>query len=289
MHVLMTGAQGYIGQQLCQSAPAGVQITAVSLRQHSIASLPLHTIDTIVHLSARVHQPAASASDYQRINHDQTLALATAAKAAGVKRFVFFSTMAVYGGHGSLGDPAPLTEQSPCLPDSPYGQSKYAAEQALQALADDTFSLAILRPPMVYGPGCPGNMARLQQLVAKLPILPFGWPDNRRSLVAIDNLVALSWQLIQQPIQGIFLPQDPAPLSIQTLVSLLAQAQQQQPLLVRPPGWLLTLASRLQPRITNSLFGSLYYDNQQTCQILNYSPPLSSADAIQKMCQNAQK
>lgn len=289
MHILVTGAQGYIGQHLCHSAPAGVTLHPASLRQQPVTDLPLSTIDTVMHLSALVHQPDASTDDYFRINLEQTRQLAHAAKAAGVKRFVFFSTMAVYGGHGSLSTSTALTEQSPCQPDSPYGQSKYAAEQALQALADDRFSVAIIRPPMVYGPGCPGNMVRLQKLIRTLPLLPFDWPDNQRSLVAIDNLLALSWQVIQQPVAGIFLPQDPTPLSIKTMVSLLAQAEQQQPRLIRPPHWLLQLASRLQPRLTHSLYGSLYYDNRQTCQTLSFIAPQSSAEAFHQMCQQPQK
>jgi len=289
MHILVTGAQGYIGQQLCQSAPADTHIHAVSLRQQPITQLPLHGIDTIVHLSALVHQPDASPDDYFRINLEQTRQLAQAAKAAGVKRFIFFSTMAVYGGHGSLGNSTALTEQSPCQPGSPYGKSKYAAEQALQALSDNHFSVAIIRPPMVYGPGCPGNMARLQKLIKALPLLPFDWAENQRSLVSINNLLALSWQVIQQPVTGIFLPQDPTPLSIKTLTTLLAQAEQQQPRLIRPPQWLLKLAAQLQPRITHSLYGSLYYNNQHSCQTLDFTPPQTSADAINQMCKHQQK
>ncbi|MCV6590575.1 MAG: NAD-dependent epimerase/dehydratase family protein [Marinobacterium sp.] len=286
MQILITGASGYIGQHLCQRL-TDHHIQPVSLRQTPVEQLELQGIDTVIHLSALVHQPDAPASLYQQINHDQTLALAQAAKCAGVKQFIFFSTMAVYGGHGSLTHCEPLTETSPCQPDSPYGQSKYAAEQALTTLADDEFKLAIIRPPMVYGPNCPGNMTRLQQLVARLPLLPLGYNDNFRSVVALDNLLAMTFAIIEQQASGIFLPQDAKPVSIATLSRLLAQAQQRHRVFFAPPHWSLKLAARLHPRLTCSLFGSLSYDNRLSCQRLNFTPPLNTAQAIKQMCHSA--
>lgn len=285
MQILITGASGYIGQHLSHTLAAAHNIAGVSLRATEPAQLPLQVTDTVIHLSGIVHQPDASEALHQQINTDQTITLAQQARDAGVRHFIFFSSVAVYGGHGSLQPGAALNEQSPCQPDSPYGRSKLAAEQALLAMADADFTVAIVRPPMVYGPGCPGNMARLQRLVARLPALPLGWQHNRRSLVAIDNLIAMTRCILEQQASGIFLPQDPEPLSIQQLSQLLADAQQRRRWLFSPSRPLLLLAQRLRPRLINSLYGNFQLDNRHSLEQLDFTPPLSSREAITRMCE----
>ena len=283
-HILVTGAQGYIGQQFCQRYGQQAEITPASLRQTPIDQINFQTVDCVLHLSARVHSTTADDAEHHRINCEQSLALARAAKDAGVKQFVFFSTMAVYGSHGSLADSGPLTEFSECQPSTAYGRSKYEAEQGLKKLSDADFNIAIIRPPMVYGAGCPGNMARLQKLVTQLPLLPFRYSSNRRSIVSIENLLTITWEVIQQQASGIFLPQDPAPISIQSLVEQLMQAQHVKPPLLPVPQWLLKALFKLSPRQICSLYGSLYYDSRHTEQQLQLPPLQTTAQGIHGMC-----
>lgn len=292
MHLLITGATGYIGQHLVRQLSSSHQIRGVSLRQYSSDREPLETlslqgVDAVIHLSGVVHQPSASDAEHQRINVDQTLQLARHAKASGVRQFVFFSSLAVYGSHGELGPAQPLTESSPCTPTSAYGRSKYQAEQALQALASEQFKVAIIRPPMVYGPGCPGNMARLSNLVRRLPVHPLGWSHNCRSLVSIDNLCAMTARIVQTQSQGIYLPQDPVPLSIAEICTLLSKAQKRPARLLPVPAPLIKLGHWIKPGPIASLFGSLYVDNRNSCLQLGFEPPQSTQQAFEIMCKGA--
>lgn len=282
--ILITGAYGYIGSALCQSLDS-YSITPVSLRE--TPQPELDGIETIVHLSAIVHQPKSKTADYERVNRDQTLELAKNAKHAGIKQFIFFSTMAVYGGHGTLShNHHPLTELTPCNPDTDYGRSKYHAESALLEMQSEQFIVSIVRPPLVYGPNCPGNMMRLAKLVQRFPTLPFANCDNKRSVVSIANLVQMVELIISHHASGVFLPQDPEPVSTSQLIGWLAEAQNVTTYQTMLPSAFVKLCAKLKPRLTSSLFGSLYYDNADTCDRLNYQPGQSTQQALQQMFAN---
>lgn len=277
-NILITGANGYIGSHLCAQLGQQHHIHPISLRQTPKPDLT--GVDTLIHLSALVHGKGEQSEDaHQRINTEQTLTLAKTAKEAGVKQFIFFSTMAVYGGHGSLDSDSPLTEQSPCQPTSAYGRSKLQAELQLKTLMDDHFKVAIIRPPMVYGKHCPGNMARLAKLASLSPILPFGNQTNRRSIVSIENLVRFTQQITEQQVSGIFLPQDPEPQTIKQMAAGLAQAKQKKCLFIPLPLWLLKTLEKISPRIVQSLYGSLYYDNADSLKRLHSKSTAFSSSA----------
>jgi nucleoside-diphosphate-sugar epimerase len=181
----------------------------------------------VVHLAARVHVMRERAADplaeHRRVNRDATLALARAAQRAGVRRFVFMSTIKV---NGERTTGAPFSERDAPAPADPYAISKWEAEQGLQAIAaGGALELAVLRPPLVYGPGVKGNFLRLMKLVARRVPLPLGGVDNRRSLIYVGNLAsAIERACLAPGAQGTFLVSDGADLSTADLLRKLGDA-----------------------------------------------------------------
>jgi UDP-glucose 4-epimerase len=208
--------------------------------------------DVLIHAAALVHR-AASPTEHDRVNRALTEQLADVCQP---RLFIFLSTLAVYGQTGAVGRPCVLNAHTPADPRTPYGRSKYAAELALgERFRGTGTTLAILRPPMVYGPGCPGNYAKLRRLAAWLPIFPD--LDNARSVLHIQNLCALVRFLIAQGAGGLFLPQDPALCPTAGLFAKLAADQGRRVRLSKTLGrWVGRVPLPLVPK----LFGNLTYD-----------------------------
>jgi len=226
LKLLVTGASGYIGRKFCEDYAKNYDFTCVSLREKKIEYIDFSGIETILHLSALVHQKESQPADeYFRVNYKQTIDLAKAAKLNGVRHFVFFSTVAVYGLNGYLDGEEEyiITEESKCNPVDPYGESKLSAEIGLLALEDEDFVVSIIRPPVVYGAACPGNMTRLLEIVKKIPVLPFDFSKNKRSMVFIGNLTNFTNLIILKKIRGVTIPQDKEIFSIKKIVQLLSK------------------------------------------------------------------
>ncbi|MDZ5649106.1 NAD-dependent epimerase/dehydratase family protein [Nitrospirillum sp. BR 11828] len=178
-----------------------------------------------------------------------------------------------------------MTESDPARPEDAYGDSKRAAEQALRALCppDGALSLAILRPPLVHGPGVKANMAALVRLATEWPVLPLGGIDNRRSLISLDSLTDAIARAVERPeVTGTFLVADQPALSTSRLVAHLAAAAGKHPWLVTLPPAAWRLAGRL-PRlsgIVDRLTGSLELDDTAFRAAFDWQPPLSQDDAL---------
>ena len=195
--ILVTGASGFVGSSVMRRmALDGRYVVASSQRLTPDADWQsaLQDIDMVIHTAARAHLSPDEAKDalaeFRRTNVEGTLCLAQQAAAAGVKRFVFLSSIKVNGERTTKN--RRFTAGDVPAPEDAYGQSKFEAEQGLQAIArNSTMELVIIRPPMVYGPGMKGNLAALLRLVARGVPLPLGTVYNKLSLVALDNLVDL--------------------------------------------------------------------------------------------------
>ena len=175
MNIIVTGATGFIGQYFIKKHTQKYNIKTFSFRNNDINTLNCNDIDTVVHLSALVHQMGCVTRDeYERINVDQTITLAKKAKKSGVRHFIFMSTIKVYGEETT----EIYTENSPCNPEDDYGKSKFKAENELKKLETADFKISIIRTPIVYGYGVKANMKNLVNLAKKCPVLPFNNIEN---------------------------------------------------------------------------------------------------------------
>jgi nucleoside-diphosphate-sugar epimerase len=310
MNIFLTGATGFVGGALLRHLKANTahQVT-IGLRQPdaAVSALADHTllwgltqdeppnlegIDCVIHAAARVHQLRETAADplaaFRAVNTTGTLRLAQAAIAAGVKRFVYVSTIHVNGHEREQ----PYTANDQPQPTDPYGISKWEAEQGLQALKDQ-LEIVIVRPPLVYGPNAPGNFGRLVRAVERGLPLPFGAIDNRRSLIALDNLVDFLRCAAEHPRAAgeTFLVSDGAAVSTPELVRQIATALQRSPrLLAVSPRLLAGLFALVgKPATFQRLGGSLWIDDSPAQTILGWRAPLSMAQAMKQIATESNK
>ena len=260
---------------------------------HTRWQAALEGVDTVLHLAARVHVMNEKASDpltaFRDVNTAGTLNLARQAAAAGVRRLVFLSSIKVNGEHTAPG--RPFTADQPAQPEDPYGQSKWEAEQGLQAVSAETgLEVVVVRPPLVYGPGVKANFLKLMNAVARGTPLPLGAVDNRRSLLALDNLTDLLLRCVEQPAAAghTFLASDGQDLSTPDLVRALARAMGRPARLWPVPVAWLRMAGKLLgrgPQI-DRLIGSLQVDIGHTRRVLGWTPRLTVEQGLRLAVQD---
>lgn len=215
--ILITGAHSFIGTSLAAYLgrhPDAYETETLSMHGHTPDEYDFHGADAVVHVAAIVHQKNTKRLQplYDAVNRDLTLALAQKAKREGVKQFVFFSSIGIYGMETGV-----IDEKTQPDPKTLYGRSKYEAEQSIAPLADENYFVTILRPPTVFGPGAKGNPARLARLAKALPFCPDF--ENRRSMVSIETLCGTVEALLDAPRSGIFFPQEPKPVATGDLIA----------------------------------------------------------------------
>lgn len=281
--LMITGASGFIGSNFIERYKDKYNIIPVDLLKIKPEEIDFRGVDTVLHLAALVHQmKGAPREKYFEVNTELTRRVAEEAKKQGVRHFVFYSTVKVYGYDGDLyNHNLILNEESECKPiNDPYGESKWEAEKILRRLEDDNFKIGIIRPPMVYGKGVKGNMESLIKLVKILPVLPFNYDKNRRSLVNIENLMYLTTLVIDKEASGVFLPLDEKNISLKEIVKGIEKAYNLKRInipMIQPIFWLLT---KVKPNIMVRLFGTLQFDNQQTKEKLEYIAKVKYVEGI---------
>ena len=279
MKLLITGSSGFVGRYFIKKYKGKYDIRTFSFLKDDINSLDCSDLDVVFHLSALVHQMGgASCEEYERVNVTQTLQLAKKAKECGVKQFVFMSTVKVYGEETE----SVYTEKSICNPEDEYGKSKLKAELELKKLEDEIFKVSIIRTPIVYGYGVKANIKSLVKLVNKMPILPFGNIQNKRSMVYIGNLCYLVDVVIEQQKAGVFLASDDEPLSTSRLIELIAKNLNKKVYLIKTP-FFESFLKLVKPSFHKRLYGSLEVDNSITKEKLNLKNPYSVEDGIRLM------
>lgn len=307
MRVLVTGANGFVGSRLAGqlgrtdhfSLACAVRTTGTCRfgEEYSIGELgpktdwsaALRGQDVVVHLAARAHVMVDEAPDplveYRRVNVDGTLNLARQAIDAGVRRFVFVSSIKVNGEQTDLGQP--FTSDQMTAPADAYGVSKLEAERGLLALGKESgMEVVIIRPPLVYGPGVKGNFATLIKLVEKGIPLPLGAISNKRTLVSLDNLVDLIQVCIDHPAAAneVFLAGDNRDLSTSELLREVGKAVGKPARLIPVPQGLLMVAARLLGKtdVARRLFGSLQVDISKARNLLGWEPPVSVEEGLRR-------
>lgn len=278
MRLLLTGANGFIGSSFYLNYRGQFEIETFSFR-NDLDTLTISTIDAVVHLAALVHQMNGAPNEaYRKINVTKTVALAKKAKEAGVKQFIFMSSVKVYGEESDTA----YDETTLCYPKDPYGESKLEAEKALLALANDTFKVSIIRTPVVYGEGVKANIFKLISLTDKYRYLPFGGIANRRSMVYVGNLTHLISEIITQEKAGIFLASDDQPVSTTQLIDSIANALNKSVTLF-PCRLLKFLLKIFKPALYQRLYLDLFVDNTWTRSQLNLKNPYTTQAGIEKM------
>ncbi len=308
--ILVTGGSGFVGgaviRRLAAAAPRGVlaavrrpgivfpgdvrSVPVDDLLATTDWSAALNGVDCVVHCAARVHvmneESADPLAEFRRVNVAGTAHLARQAAACGVRRFVFLSSVKVNG--ESTEEDLPFTADATPAPADPYGVSKREAEDVLRGIAGETgLEVVILRPPLVYGPGVKANFASMMRWLARGVPLPFAAVTaNRRSLVALDNLVDLIVTCLHHPAaaQQTFLVSDGEDLSTADLLRRMGTALGRPARLFGVPPALLRLAATVanRPGVYQRLCGSLQLDITKTRQRLGWTPPLSVDEGLRR-------
>lgn len=304
--VLVTGASGFIGRNLCAFLKkSGYFVRGTGRRDgHDISWVneyiqvgeinektnwqpALAGVDTVIHLAARVHimreNAADSLEEFRRVNALGTKHLARMAVEAGVKRFIFTSSVKVNG----EGRQAPYTEEDVPAPEDAYGVSKLEAEQVLAQIAAETgFEVTILRLPLVYGPGVKANFRNLIKLVScRLPI-PFKSIKNRRSFLYIGNLIDVIMICLRDPkaVGQTFLVSDGQDVAVPDLIRIIAKAMGKRAILFSLPLGLLKMLCKIvgKTEVLEKLTGSLCVDIGKIRNLLNWNPPFTIEEGIKE-------
>jgi UDP-glucose 4-epimerase len=280
MKIALTGASGFVGKRFADYNQGKYSIRPFSLQKVKVYEIDFSGIDTVVHLAGKAHEMRLIPDQvYYDVNYQLTKELAERAKDRGVSQFVFISSTKVYGDVAV----AALNEQSTCNPEDAYGRSKYQAEELLRYLANASFRVAIIRPPLVYGPGVKGNMLRLLDLASKDIPLPFGRSGNARSIVFVDNLIELINIVIDRQASGLFIAGDQKPVSSDELIRIIRLHMGKTEGLLNVPGFIRTVLRNVKPGIYSRLFGSFVVDNSETNKTLGFVPPYSTGHGIEQM------
>ncbi|QSX36026.1 NAD-dependent epimerase/dehydratase family protein [Shewanella sedimentimangrovi] len=296
MKVLLTGASGFIGQHV--SSPE-IKFRRVIRGQKNkfhrddffyIDKLDNLTswdgaftnIDAIIHLAGVAHSKTTNLQDYQSINVDGTLHLANEAAKAGVKRFIFVSSIGV---NGTFTRGSPFLSTSKPSPHNEYTQSKYLAELGLEKIASKTkMELVVIRPTLVYGPQAPGSFGMLSRLVSQIRVLPFSLVENRRDFISVQNLVDLLITCVKHPNAAghIFLASEGETVSIKQFTNAIAKGKGhkliQLPLFI----WLIRLIGTVvgKSKMVEQLIGDLEVDSSNLKDILDWTPPYTMEESM---------
>jgi nucleoside-diphosphate-sugar epimerase len=312
MKLFLTGATGFIGRAVVADLVGrgslriavrdkdagnwaeGVDVVQASLSADQDWSSVLAGVSVVIHCAARVHvmneEATEPLAEFRRVNVAGTLRLARQAAEAGVRRFLFVSSIKVNGEHSQPG--RPFTADQHPAPGDPYGISKCEAELGLRTLSQETgMEVVIIRPPLVYGPGVKANFLAMMRWLWRGVPLPLGnITDNRRSLVFLDNLVDLIVTCIDHPAAAnqTFLVSDDEDLSTTALLRRMAAALGRPARLVPVPVGLITLGARVigRPGVAQRLCGSLQVDIGKTKELLDWSPPVSVDEGLRRTAEH---
>ena len=253
--ILITGARSYIGTSFetwMKQFGDDYQIDTLDMRDSNWKEYDFKEYNVIIHLAAIVHVNEKNEQLYYQVNRDLTLEIAKKAKQDGVKQFVFFSTMSVFGIDKGI-----ISSKTKKKPITHYGKSKLQAEEALEKLENQNFIVSILRPPMIYGKNATGNYTRLSVLAKKISFFPK--IDNQRSMLYIENLLCFIKLLIDNNLSGVFHPQNREYVNTSNLFFIIGKVNDRKIRLVSGFSGIVCLLMKINHTFSK-VFGTLVYD-----------------------------
>ncbi len=263
--ILITGAGSYIGcatEKYLNNFSGEYQVDTLDMLDSGWKEKNFSEYDSVFHVAGIAHSDGGKISRerealYYAVNTDLTIEVAEKAKADGARQFIFMSSAIVYGDSAPIGKTKRITADTPLSPANCYGDSKVRAERGILPLQSDSFNVAVLRPPMIYGSGSRGNYPILRKLALKLPVFPK--VKNERSMLYIENLTEFVRLIIDNCDKGIFWPQNKEYSDTCELISLIAAAHGKKPLMIGGFAPVLKVLSHITG-LVNKAFGSLSYD-----------------------------
>lgn len=277
--ILITGANSYIGtsfEKWMSQYPDQYKVDTVDMVDGSWREKDFSQYDVVFHVAgiAHIKETKQNRHLYYEVNRDLAVETAKKAKAEGVRQFVFLSTMSVYGLISGQ-----INEHTKLNPQNNYGKSKLLAELELNKLHDETFIIAILRPPMVYGEGCKGNYLFLSKVARKLPFFPDF--QNQRSMIYIDNLSEYIRFVIEQRKSGLGFPQNSTYICTSEMIIEIANSHRKYIKLIKIFNPIIRLC-RKKISIIEKVFGNLIYDREMDKDFDNIISMLDFSSTIKK-------
>lgn len=253
--ILITGANSYIGEAVesyLSYYSEEYRINTVDTINLKITNELFEGYEVVFHVAGIAHRKETKENKhlYYEVNRDLAIKIARAAKLSGVKQFIVLSSMSVYGM-----ETGKITKQTVENPKSCYGNSKLQADKVIASLEDETFKVAILRPPMVYGKGCKGNYQILRKFALKSPVFPAY--KNQRSMIYIENLCEFVKQVIDSEKRGVYFPQNAEYVCTSEMVALIAKMNRKKICFTKIFNILLY---HLPSMILKKVFGNLVYE-----------------------------
>lgn len=253
--ILITGANSYIGtsfEKWVKQWQKDYLVDTVDMIDGTWKEKSFSGYDVVFHVAgiAHIKETKENAELYYKVNRDLVYEVAKKTKAEAVKQFIFLSSMSVYGMETGI-----ISKDTVTSPKSNYGKSKLQAEELIYPLQDSTFSIVVLRPPMIYGKGCKGNYVRLEKFALKSPIFPD--IKNKRSMIEIDKLCEFVKQIIDYESKGLFLPQNDEYVCTSDMVREIAEAHGKKIHMTKLFNPLLRV---LKVSTVNKVFGDLVYE-----------------------------
>lgn len=278
--VLVTGAGSYIGtsfeKYVSEKYPDQLVVHTIDMIDGSWRTHDFSLYDIVYHVAGIAHADVGSASEetkkkYYAVNTDLAIEACKKAKESGVKQFVFMSSAIIYGDSASYGKVKKITASTEPLPSNFYGDSKWQADKGVRELADESFTVTVLRPPMIYGKGSKGNYPILASMAKKLPFFPD--VQNERSMLYIENLCEFLCQVMNRGSGGVFWPQNAEYSRTSEVVKMIAEAGGHKIIVSKAFNWVVWIASHGSGRIrglADKAFGNLTYDQVISVYDFNY-------------------
>lgn len=259
--ILVTGKSSFIAGHFARHMEKYADeysVELVSVRGDSWKSIDFSKYDAVIHAAgiAHVGYKDEMRDEYMKVNRDLTLDIARAAKAAGVKQFIFLSSIIIYGPAAKAGQTRYISAATQPAPENAYGESKLLAENGLKSLSDGDFSVAILRLPMVYGDGCKGNYATLSKYADMLPVFPA--LCGFRSAVAVENLAEKLRICVEKRLSGTFFPQDREYSTTPGMLKAIRAARGKKTCITVIFNWMIRIFASIGP--VRRIFGGIAYD-----------------------------